>query len=330
MSFLQRIAAVVLVVGAAALAMAQIGGGGFSVVQYLSGGAPVSVTSLTPLPVTAAGGSPVASNITQWDSVALGAPSAYGTSPGAVNVPGVNANVTASALPTGAATATNQTNGQGTVAVGAAAANSNLDGCVYNSSAPSPSNGQGMAAQCDSAGNWLVDVKTALPAGQNSLGNVGALTKSVCIAPTVTNGTYAANTVVGNNNGAGTPLLFANLFTSTGSGTIQTVTLTFTTVQTVGFLLTPFHANPTNTTWTDNSAVSIAAGDKFFADGAISLANPQPSLGTITVYNAAGIGQAYVTGSTSGWFILQPTAGTASLGGTANVAQICVTVLRDS
>jgi hypothetical protein len=33
-------------------------------------------------------------NITQWDSVALGAPSAYGTSPGAVNVPGVNAFIT--------------------------------------------------------------------------------------------------------------------------------------------------------------------------------------------------------------------------------------------
>jgi hypothetical protein len=33
-------------------------------------------------------------NITQWDSVALGAPSAYGTSPGAITVPGVNAFIT--------------------------------------------------------------------------------------------------------------------------------------------------------------------------------------------------------------------------------------------
>lgn len=33
-------------------------------------------------------------NITEWDSVALGAPSAYGTSPGAVNVIGVNAFIT--------------------------------------------------------------------------------------------------------------------------------------------------------------------------------------------------------------------------------------------
>ena len=33
-------------------------------------------------------------NVTQWDSVALGAPSAYGSSPGAVTVPGVNAYIT--------------------------------------------------------------------------------------------------------------------------------------------------------------------------------------------------------------------------------------------
>jgi hypothetical protein len=33
-------------------------------------------------------------NVSQWDSTALGAPSAYGTSPGAVNVPGVNAYIT--------------------------------------------------------------------------------------------------------------------------------------------------------------------------------------------------------------------------------------------
>lgn len=38
--------------------------------------------------------SPWVDNLTQWNSVALGSPSAYGTSPGAVNVPGVNAFVT--------------------------------------------------------------------------------------------------------------------------------------------------------------------------------------------------------------------------------------------
>lgn len=45
-------------------------------------------------PAASGGGTPVTTNITQWASVALGAPSAYGTSPGAVIVPGVNAFVT--------------------------------------------------------------------------------------------------------------------------------------------------------------------------------------------------------------------------------------------
>lgn len=40
------------------------------------------------------GTTPWVDNITQWASVALGAPSSYGTSPGAVEVPGVNAFVT--------------------------------------------------------------------------------------------------------------------------------------------------------------------------------------------------------------------------------------------
>ncbi len=40
-------------------------------------------------------------NVTQWDSTALGAPSAYGTSPGAVNVPGVNAYITNTPAVTG-------------------------------------------------------------------------------------------------------------------------------------------------------------------------------------------------------------------------------------
>lgn len=45
-------------------------------------------------PAATGGGTPAATNITQWASVTLGAPSAYGTSPGAVIVPGVNAFVT--------------------------------------------------------------------------------------------------------------------------------------------------------------------------------------------------------------------------------------------
>jgi hypothetical protein len=48
---------------------------------------------------------------TTWAGGVLGAMANYGTSPGAVLVPGVNASVTASALPTGAATSALQTTG---------------------------------------------------------------------------------------------------------------------------------------------------------------------------------------------------------------------------
>lgn len=47
------------------------------------------------------GTSPWVDNITQWNSVNLGSPSNYGTSPGAVAVPGVNAFVTNSVAVTG-------------------------------------------------------------------------------------------------------------------------------------------------------------------------------------------------------------------------------------
>lgn len=398
MSFLQRFATVVLVVGAAALAMAQIGGGGFAVVQYLSGGSPVSVTSGTPLPVTGsvtasvAGFTPNGSYATltaTGSSARVALPTgtvvvAYNTGTTAVSCVLGNGSVTATtnedqipaggffsytvganvdlacidqagsasnlivlsggsgiasgaggggALPAGAATAANQTGVQTTVAPGTAPASANVDGCVYNSSPPGPTNGQSLALQCDSAGNALVDLKTALPAGQAALGNVGALTKTVCVTPATTSATYAANVVIG-NGASNAPLTFANLFTSTGHGTIQSVALNFNTAQTVGFLLFPFRTATPNTTWTDHSAASISTAnnnaDIFATDAPISLANPNSALGNGTNYGANGLGQAYNPAGTSGYFILVPTATTATLGGTANTVQVCVTVLQDS
>jgi hypothetical protein len=57
------------------------------------------------------GTTPWVSSITAWGGGTLGAMANYGTSPGAVLVPGVNAFVTSSALPTGAATSALQTTG---------------------------------------------------------------------------------------------------------------------------------------------------------------------------------------------------------------------------
>lgn len=168
----------------------------------------------------------------------------------------------------------------------------------------------------------------ATPAGQASIGNVGGLTKTVCVAPTVTNGTYAANVVVGGL------LTYSNLFTSTGHGVIQSVALDFTTAQTVGFKLYPFRGSPTNTAvWTDHSTPTNfnTSADIFLEDQPIQLSNPDSGLAAaMTNYGAIGLGQAYNPAGTSGFFVLVPTATTASLGGTASVVQVCVTVLQDS
>ena len=167
-------------------------------------------------------------------------------------------------------------------------------------------------------------ITNALPAGQNVIGNVGGKTVSVTVTPTVTSATYGANVVVGGL------LTFANLFTSTGSGIIQSVSLNFNTAQTVGWTLYPFSGNPTASTWTDHSAAAITGADIFLVRPPISLSTANSGLGTMTNYSATGLGQAYVTGGTSGYFILVPTATSASLGGTANVVSVSITVLQDA
>jgi hypothetical protein len=71
------------------------------------------IASMTPLLATVTNAGTFATQVngfTSWAGGTLGAMANYGTSPGAVLVPGVNASVTASVLPTGAATSANQTN----------------------------------------------------------------------------------------------------------------------------------------------------------------------------------------------------------------------------
>ena len=60
----------------------------------------------------------------------------------------------------------------GTVAAGTAATKSSLAGLVFNSAAPSLTTGQQVAMQGDASGNLLVNLKTALPAGANTIGAV--------------------------------------------------------------------------------------------------------------------------------------------------------------
>jgi hypothetical protein len=278
--------------------------------------------------VSSAGG--LFTNVTQWASGTLGAMANYGSTPGAVLVPGVNAFITNAPAVTQSGNWTARIVGNtGTVLDGTAGTPSTgvvtVQGVSGGQTIPVTAS-QATAANLNATvvGTGTFAVQAALAASQNTLGNVGGLNKRVCYNPTVTNGTYGANVVMGGLFTA------ASLFTSTGSGVIQSVELNFTTAQTVAFKLYYFEANPNNSTWTDHSAAAINATDSLVVGGYVSLANPDSGLGANdTNYSAIGLGITYTPSSTSGYFILVPTATTASLGATTNAFNLCVSVLQN-
>lgn len=102
-----------------------------------------------------------------------GTPNVSAAQSGTWNVTNISGTVS---LPTGAATAANQTATQGTKAAGTAATNSDLIGAVYNTSLPTLTNGQQAAAQADSSGRIYVNVgASALPTGAAADSSVTAV-----------------------------------------------------------------------------------------------------------------------------------------------------------
>ena len=84
-----------------------------------------------------------------------------------------------------------------------------------------------------------LNVQAVLATGANFVGNVGAKTVSVTVNPTVTTANaYGTNFVVGGL------LTFSNMFTNTGTGLIQSVTVTMNHAETNGFTFFPINANP--------------------------------------------------------------------------------------
>jgi hypothetical protein len=85
---------------------------------------------------------------------------------------------------TGGASAANQQATMGPVAPGTVAANSQLTGCQYNSSAPSPSPTQQIGTQCDNQGNVKVNIAqvTGITEGSTTPGQTGALIMQTVIA----------------------------------------------------------------------------------------------------------------------------------------------------
>lgn len=109
-------------------------------------------------------------NVGKWAGVALGSPSNYGTSPGVVSAVGVNAFITN--IPQvdllGNAGAIMDFAGQNATSP----ANSLQVGCEFNTTPTTITNGKSSPCQLDSAGNLLVNLKTAIPAGSATIGAV--------------------------------------------------------------------------------------------------------------------------------------------------------------
>lgn len=181
--------------------------------------------------------------ITNWGGTALGAMANYGTSPGAVLVPGVNAfitNTVAVADTTGAAT-------QAPVAPATATATkSDLIGAQATTAAVNPTNGQQSALSSDTNNNLLVSAGGApnLATAQVSVttGNITvAAARALRRAVTITNVTgtgpvYIGNTGVSTSTGTylgGTPGSSITLNTTAAVfGTVSATTQTVTVVET--------------------------------------------------------------------------------------------------
>lgn len=162
-----------------------------------------------------------------------------------------------------------------------------------------------------------------IAAGQNNIGNVGGKTVSVTVTPTVT-----ASNAYGTNYVVGGLLTFANAFTSTGSGVIQSIAVTCKKVETVSFTFIPFSANPTNTTWTDAAVANINASDVALVREPTQL-NNYSGLGTMTIMSATGIGQAMNVGSTSLYGVLIVSGALTNNFGSTSDITVTVKILQD-
>jgi hypothetical protein len=135
---------------------------------------------------------------TSWAGGTLGAMANYGTSPGAVLVPGVNAFITNTpavsqsgtwnvnaTLQATATTAIGKVD-PNTIATwglmagttpGTAPTNTQVIGGIYNSSAPTPTTGQTLPLQLDSSGNLNVNIKAGAGSGGTAIADQGTFTQ---------------------------------------------------------------------------------------------------------------------------------------------------------
>lgn len=152
-------------------------------------------------PAASGGGTPAPTNITQWASVALGAPSAYGTSPGAVIVPGVNAFVTnfPATQPVSGTVTANQGTANATpwpVSLTSTSVTGNV--AVVGPTAdgsPATTPPVLIAGTSDGTATGIVDVWKVTPAGIGYVNNAPSAASDAGLTPTTTSA-LAANLVV--------------------------------------------------------------------------------------------------------------------------------------
>lgn len=150
-------------------------------------------------------------------------------------------------------------------------------------------------------------------------------TSNPLAVPTVTATTYTANRAVG------TLLTFSNAFDAAGSGVLLSIAIRMKTVQTAGFKLAVFNANPTATTITDNGAIAIAAADIAKLAGIFDLSNTYSSaLGTHTLYQLNNIGAVVAAGAgnTSLYGVLF-TTGTPTFASTSDIVNVGLGIRKD-
>lgn len=166
---------------------------------------------------------------------------------------------------------------------------------------------------------------TVVANSQHNIGNVGGKTVSVTVIPPVTaSNSYGTNYVVGGL------LTFANAFTSTGSGIIQSVDVNIKKQETSGFTLFFFSQMPTNTVFTDAAVAAINAADIPYVRSPVLLtANSQLTSSGFTNLSANGLGIAMSSGTTSLYGLLIANATLTNQFGTTSDVAVNVRVLQD-
>jgi hypothetical protein len=125
----------------------------------------------------------------------------------------------------------------------------------------------------------------ATPAGENYIGRIGGdVLTAPAAAPAVTTTAYASGNVVG-----GLLTFTGAARAAAGAGLIQAASVLSKSVQTAALDLLVFSANPSASTFTDHSAVSINSADTDKLVGVIHLTD-WSALGTASIAQAVSAG----------------------------------------